>query len=189
MCSARAFAGMPCPAEREFAIIGRSNVGKSSFINHVFGDRTLARISKSPGKTVTANFYRLTGGTVWVDLPGYGFSRRSREENERIERLIRDYCQRRENLAGIIWLLDIRHPGMDADTAARRWLAGLDRPVLPVLTKGDKMSSAAALRNVARFQSLYHLDRPAIIFSCRGPAGRESFWNAYRAWTAPARDQ
>jgi GTP-binding protein len=173
---------IPSSTRAEFAVIGRSNVGKSSFINHVFADKGLARVSSTPGKTRLANFFACSDGTLWVDLPGYGYARAGGGEKGRWARLIGDYCERRGNLAGIVWLLDARHPGMEHDLEADEWLRGLGRPVLPVATKCDKLTHAEVVSNGRRFMEIFRFREAPVMYSIRDAGSRERFWTTYERW-------
>ena len=172
----------PEPECGEYAVLGRSNVGKSSFINHVLEQQGLARVSRKPGKTSLANFYRVDDAMVWVDLPGYGYARTSGSERLRWSKLIRDYCERRENLAGILWLIDIRHPGINADSEARVWLEKLGIPIFPVLTKGDKLSRSKGMLQARSAAEKLKLNVEPIIYSVMQHRSREIFWTRFEAW-------
>jgi GTP-binding protein len=126
----------------EIAFIGRSNVGKSSLLNVLVGRPGLARVSGSPGKTTLLNFYRLPG-LYLVDLPGYGFARASRGARIGYRKLVNDYLRTRSSLAGVVWLLDIRHQPSNDDLDMQKLLAESGRPVLAVLTKADKLTRSA----------------------------------------------
>jgi GTP-binding protein len=130
------------PALPEIAFIGRSNVGKSSLINAVLGRPGLARVSGSPGKTTLLNFYRLPE-LYLVDLPGYGFARASKADRAGYRNLVTGYLHTRETLAGIVWLLDIRHDPSREDREIQELLVKSGRPVLAVLTKADKLTRSA----------------------------------------------
>jgi GTP-binding protein len=146
------------PGLPEFALIGRSNVGKSSLLNALTGRRRLARVSSTPGKTQLLNVYRLP--TLYlIDLPGYGYARASHGERAGyrtlLERLLRD----RPSLAGVIWLLDIRHPPSREDQEFHQMLQRSSVPVLAVLTKADKLNrsgQARALQDRAAELGLEH---------------------------------
>ncbi|MCU0609992.1 MAG: ribosome biogenesis GTP-binding protein YihA/YsxC [Chitinispirillaceae bacterium] len=182
LLSAGKHAELPAPQGAEFALLGRSNVGKSSFINHVFADRSLARTAKAPGTTGCANFYRVDDGLCWVDLPGYGYARTRRDEKERWSLLIREYCERRENLCGIIWIIDIRHIGLDMDCEAAVWFHKLGRPVLPVLSKADKLSRNEQRKQIATFKKCFGEFGDPVVHSINDSAGRERFLDRFRHW-------
>ncbi len=131
------------PQLPEIAFVGRSNVGKSSLLNALIGRPGLARVSGSPGKTTLLNFYRLPS-LYLVDLPGYGFARASKSDRAGYQKLTRGYLRTRGTLAGIVWLLDIRHEPSTADREMQELLAQGGRPVLAVLTKVDKLTRSAA---------------------------------------------
>ncbi|MBD3321658.1 MAG: ribosome biogenesis GTP-binding protein YsxC [Chitinivibrionales bacterium] len=168
--------------EDEYCILGRSNVGKSSFINHLFSNRNLARVSKKPGKTSLANFYRLSNNTAWIDMPGYGYAKIEGKEKKRWSQLISDYCEMRESLKGVIWLLDIRHPGTPIDMQAREWLGGLDIKVLPVLTKTDKLSRNNVAINTEKYTKLFGFLAGPVQYSICKENSRGRFWKAYTSW-------
>ncbi|HEV8456210.1 MAG TPA: ribosome biogenesis GTP-binding protein YihA/YsxC, partial [Gemmatimonadales bacterium] len=127
------------PILPEIAFIGRSNVGKSSLINTLVGRPGLARVSGSPGKTTLLNFYRLPA-LYLVDLPGYGFARASKSDRAGYRKLVTGYLRTRETLAGIVWLLDIRHDPSREDLEMQELLVESGRPVLATFTKADKLT-------------------------------------------------
>lgn len=130
------------PVLPEIAFIGRSNVGKSSLLNTLVGRPGLARVSGSPGKTTLLNFYRLPD-LYLVDLPGYGFARAGKAARAGYRKLVTNYLRSRPTLAGVVWLLDIRHPPSADDISMQSLLAESGRPVLAVLTKADKLTRSA----------------------------------------------
>ena len=127
------------PVLPEIAFIGRSNVGKSSLLNSLVGRPGLARVSGSPGKTTLLNFYRLPAFYL-VDLPGYGFAKASKGARAGYRKLVNEYLRTRAGLAGVVWLLDIRHQPSADDLAMQALLAESGRPVLVALTKADKLT-------------------------------------------------
>ena len=133
----------------EIAIVGRSNVGKSSLINMILGRKKLARISSSPGKTQTINFYEINGEFRLVDLPGYGYARVSKVQREKWGKMIELYLTNRSNLLKVIQLIDSRHPPTNQDIQMYEWLRyyGLDGVV--VATKADKISKNDLQKNLA----------------------------------------
>ncbi len=121
--------------------MGRSNVGKSSLLNALVGRRGMARVSGTPGKTQHLNVYALPG-LYLVDLPGYGWARAAQRDRTAYRKLVDSYLRRRTELCGVVWLLDVRHPPSEDDRRMQDLLAETGRPVLPVLTKVDKLASA-----------------------------------------------
>jgi GTP-binding protein len=129
------------PPLPEVAFIGRSNVGKSSLLNALVG-QPLARVSGTPGKTTLLNAYRLPEFYL-VDLPGYGFAKAGRSARAGYRRLITGYLRQRPGLAGVVWLLDVRHQPSKDDREMQEILVQSARPVLAVLTKADKLTRSA----------------------------------------------
>ena len=130
------------PVLPEVAIIGRSNVGKSSLINALTGRPGLARVSATPGKTTLLNAFRLPDFYL-VDLPGYGYARAGKSERAGYRRLVDRYLLERPTLAGVVWLLDVRHDPSKEDREMQDLLVRSGRPVLVALTKGDKLTRSA----------------------------------------------
>lgn len=187
LTSAAYFKELPPPEGVEFAVMGRSNVGKSSFINHAFEQQRLAKTSQKPGKTALANLFVVetdSGETpiTWVDLPGYGYARAPGSERERWALLIRTYCEKRDNLKGIIWLIDIRHPGMKADLEARSWLATLGIPLLVILTKVDKVSRQQARSKMKETIDILQLSAEPVLYSTLDHGSRARFWDRFVEW-------
>lgn len=135
-----------CPegGRHEFAFIGRSNVGKSSLINMLTGQKGLAMTSATPGKTLLINHFLINDEWFLVDLPGYGYARRSKEGRAEITRIIRDYILNRQQMTCLFLLIDGRHAPQKNDMEFMRWLGENGVPFCIVFTKLDKMSSTAA---------------------------------------------
>lgn len=139
------------PSLPEVAFCGRSNVGKSSLLNRLVG-RPVARVSGTPGKTTLLNAYRLPAFYL-IDLPGYGFARAGKAARAGYRALITRYLRERRTLAGVVWLLDIRHPPSKDDREFQALLVASERPLLAVLTKADKLprgQRAERARTLAR---------------------------------------
>jgi GTP-binding protein len=130
------------PPLPEIAFVGRSNVGKSSLINALTGRPGLARVSGTPGKTTLLNAFRLPGFYL-VDMPGYGFARASKSARLAYRALVDGYLIGRAELAGVVWLLDIRHQPSVDDLEMQQTLIESGRPVLAALTKADKLTRSA----------------------------------------------
>jgi GTP-binding protein len=183
MVSAGTLRELPPTPGNEFALLGRSNVGKSSFINHMCAHKNLARTSKRPGTTICANLYGIDETVFWVDLPGYGFAKTDGREKQRWSDLIRDYCEKRRNLKGIVWLVDSRHVGLDMDREAFAWLKKLRKPVLPVLTKTDKLSRSQLLLRKKTFAREFGIFGEPVPVSVSDQSCRELFWKRFNLWS------
>ena len=138
------------PPRSEICFLGRSNVGKSSLINAVAGRRQLARTSRTPGKTRMCNVFDV-GSAYLVDLPGYGYARVGKVERRGLQRLIREYLERREPLAGAVWLLDVRRDPSADDLDVAELLHRRELPVLVAVTKADKLGR---MRRLERAQAI-----------------------------------
>lgn len=181
--SAAYFNEFPDVIENEYCLLGRSNVGKSSFINHVLGNKSLAYVSKQPGKTKLANFFCIDESMVWVDLPGYGYAKASQSEKNRCSRLINDYCTKRKNLSGIIWLLDSRHIGVKVDVEAYDWLRQFGYPIFPIITKIDKLPQNKRTKQIHEIEEYYRFTPPTCTYSIHKYSFRERFWSTFKMWT------
>lgn len=140
--------GYPNEIRPEIAFVGRSNVGKSSLINALMNRKSLARVSGQPGKTRTINFYNIENALYFVDLPGYGYAKAPKNEKEKWGKMIEGYLQNREQLRGIVMLLDIRHPPSALDLQMYEWLAYYGFPMVCALTKLDKLKRSQVARHV-----------------------------------------
>src|SRR5690625_2626136 len=129
----------PEDALPEIALAGRSNVGKSSFINKMLNRKNLARTSSKPGKTQTLNFFQINEQFYFVDVPGYGFARVSKAEKEKWGTMIEQYFTESESLRAVVQLIDLRHPPTNDDKIMYEFLKHFDLPVIVVATKADKI--------------------------------------------------
>jgi GTP-binding protein len=164
----------------EFALVGRSNVGKSSLINALVGRRNIARTSNTPGKTRTANFYPVDDRLCFVDLPGYGYAQVSKSERARWARLIESYLTERETLVGVIHLLDVRHAPSAGDQQAAAELRQSGKSVCVVFNKIDKIKKGQVNSRIGAHLHALELDeRTAVVpFSAETGEGK----GALSAW-------
>lgn len=128
----------------EFALAGRSNVGKSSLINAIVNRRKLARTSQQPGKTQTLNFYKVNNELYLVDVPGYGYAKVSKKQREKFGEMIQDYLETRADLKGLVLLVDARHNPTQDDINMFEYAQYLNIPILVVATKMDKLKKMEA---------------------------------------------
>lgn len=133
------FSQIPASEKSEIAFSGRSNVGKSSLINKIFGRKSLARVSSVPGKTATINFYSVDGSFI-ADLPGYGYAKVSKGEKLRWSELIEGYLTSERDIALVVQLIDMRHPPSKDDLHMIDFLIDREQPFIIVFTKADKLS-------------------------------------------------
>lgn len=155
-CSFGLESQLPPPENPEIVFSGRSNVGKSSAINRIFQRKTLARTSATPGKTTTINFFScpLTpqpGSAVFVDLPGYGYAKRSASERERWAKLINGYFDGDRDVRLVVQLIDARHPASADDRMMLDYLIDRELPFLILLTKVDKLNKTKRAARTAGF--------------------------------------
>lgn len=141
----------PPPDKPEYAFIGRSNVGKSSLINMLTGQKNLAKVSAVPGKTQLINHYLIDENWYLVDLPGYGFARLSASAKEKFQKLISNYILSRENLYCLFVLIDIRHEPQKIDVEFLSWLGENQVPFAIIFTKADKLGKESAKKNQAAY--------------------------------------
>ena len=142
-----------CPADNkpEYAFIGRSHVGKSSLINMLCNHKGLAKTSSTPGKTLLINHFIINNEWYLVDLPGYGFAKRSKNERQKLENMIRGYILQREQLVNVFVLVDIRHEQQAIDREFIDWMGTSNIPFAIVFTKADKLSAAKAKQNIEKW--------------------------------------
>ena len=169
--------GFPRDRLTEVALVGRSNVGKSSLIN-ALTRRPLARTSAAPGKTRLANFYRVQRGAApalyLVDLPGYGYARGGGAAAQEFDRLVEAYFARAQQRLGVILLIDSRHPGLESDIEAWEWLRSQPFPSGIVGTKVDKLTRAERVRNARALESTF--DEAVLMVSSTDGEGLDELW-------------
>jgi GTP-binding protein len=156
-------AELPKDGLPEVACIGRSNVGKSSLINALADRKNLARISSTPGKTQSLNYYKFDDAFYLVDMPGYGFAKEAKTKRMEWNKLIESYMMEREELRTILLLIDSRHAGLDNDMLVADWLEEYGKPWCVVLTKMDKVTQSDLAKHQKflqdRFKTLTHIWR------------------------------
>lgn len=168
-----------CPKDNmmEFAFIGRSNVGKSSLINMLCNHKGLAKTSATPGKTLLINHFIINNSWYIVDLPGYGFAKRSKKVQKEISNMISSYILYREQLANVFLLIDIRHDPQKIDREFMDWLGENGVPFCIVFTKADKLGPVKARMNVENYMKslldVWEELPPYFISSSEKKQGRE----------------
>jgi len=177
---------LPRTSYPEIAFAGRSNVGKSSLINTLLGQRRLAQTSSTPGKTRALNFFCVNERLYFVDLPGYGFAAVPKELRNRWQKLVEPYLRDRRTLRGVIQLIDCRHEPMESDLQLRQWLAVHRIPTLMVLTKADKLSRSKAQQALETAQrTLSRGEDQPVLFSATTREGRVLIWKWIENRLAP----
>lgn len=158
MTSAAGPEGFPASDDPEIAIAGRSNSGKSSFLNQLTPARSnIAKVSQAPGKTRLLNFFRVVGSARpyrWVDMPGYGFASRSGDEVNSWTKLIEGYLNERPNLVGAVLVIDIRRDWIEDEENLRRFFEAINVPFCLALTKRDKVTEQEARNRVKYFEKI-----------------------------------
>jgi GTP-binding protein len=143
-----------CPQDGkpEYAFIGRSNVGKSSLINMLTGRKKLAMTSATPGKTLLINHFIINNEWYLVDLPGYGYAKRSKSQNEKLQEIISGYILDREQMTLLFVLIDCRHEPQKIDLEFTQWLGENGVPFSIIFTKADKLTKTALASNIAAYK-------------------------------------
>jgi GTP-binding protein len=168
----------------EIALAGRSNVGKSSFINKMIHRKNLARTSSKPGKTQTLNFYILNESFYFVDVPGYGFAKVSKTEREAWGKMIEQYLVERDQLKAVVQLVDLRHPPSKDDCLMYDWLKYHELPVIVVATKSDKIPKGKWDKHKKVVKETLNMD-PAdkiVLFSSETGQGKDEAWGVLNSY-------
>lgn len=160
----------------DIAFAGRSNVGKSSLINKLLGRKSLARVSSSPGKTATINFYEIDKKINLVDLPGYGYAKVSKAEKAKWGQMIEAYLENRENLVLVVQLVDIRHKPSDDDVLMFNWIKNSGFAPVVVATKKDKLKKSQLQGAVELIKDTLGIDT-VIPFSSNNGDGCDEVWD------------
>lgn len=166
----------------EFAFVGRSNVGKSSMINKLLNRKSLARVSSTPGKTITINFYNIDDTIFLVDLPGYGYAKRSKQDVESWGNMIDDYLYNRPQLRKVMLLVDSRHKPSKDDLMMLDWIRASqpeDEGVIVIATKTDKLNKREFEENMEMLYSELKLGEDDILvpFSTKDDEGKATVWD------------
>ncbi|WP_214749742.1 ribosome biogenesis GTP-binding protein YihA/YsxC [Exiguobacterium sp. s189] len=167
----------------EVALAGRSNVGKSSFINKICQRKALARTSSKPGKTQTLNFFNINDEIMFVDVPGYGYAKVSKTEREKWGVMMEQYLTSQEALRGVVLLVDIRHEPTGDDVTMYNFLKHYEIPVIVVATKLDKIKKSQRQKHEAAVKRKLQFDPSDrfVAFSAETAEGKDDAWKAIYA--------
>jgi GTP-binding protein len=175
----------PAPTKPEFAFIGRSNVGKSSLVNMLTGNKSLAKTSGKPGKTQLINHFIIDDNWFMVDLPGYGFAKVSKSIKNTWEKMISDYLTNRDNLVALCVLIDSRLDPQKIDLEFITWCGQHEIPFILVFTKSDKQGKTKTFANVAKFleaaREIFGEDPQYFITSAQTTDGKDELINFIEA--------
>ncbi|MDO4774584.1 MAG: ribosome biogenesis GTP-binding protein YihA/YsxC [Aerococcaceae bacterium] len=173
----------PADTIPEVALAGRSNVGKSSFINRMIQRKGLARTSSQPGKTQTLNFYAINQQFRFVDVPGYGYARVSKKDRAKWGQMIEHYLLNRDNVQLLLLLMDFRHPPTELDIAMKEFAEDADIPHAIILTKVDKIKRSQWNKHLSIYKKA--LDLPTVdalfMFSAETGHGVDDIWEIIQA--------
>ncbi|MGY4689395.1 ribosome biogenesis GTP-binding protein YihA/YsxC [Salibacterium sp. K-3] len=169
----------------EIALAGRSNVGKSAFINTLVTRKNLARTSGKPGKTQTLNFYDIEGQMIFVDVPGYGYAKVSKAERAAWGKMMETYFSARDQLCGVAMIVDSRHEPSANDVQMYAYLKQFDLPVVVIATKADKVSKNKRPKHVKQIKEILGMEKTdtTVLFSAETGQGKEDAWKAIQAMT------
>jgi GTP-binding protein len=164
--------------EPQIALAGRSNVGKSSLVNRLAGRKKLAKISSTPGKTRSLNYYRVEpDGFFLVDLPGYGYAKCSKVERAKWAKLIEAYMVNNNRIKAVAVLLDSRLTPQKLDLELTSYLRGMGIPIIPILTKSDKPKQRERAKLQNQWQDILQQIKAPILFSSKTGLGEDKLWD------------
>ena len=187
LLSQSAYGSFPQQGMQEIAMAGKSNVGKSSLINSLTRNSKLARTSSEPGKTRLINYYAINDAFLLVDLPGYGFARAPKSEQDRWARMIEGYLTGSQNLKHVFHLVDIRHAPTREDQMMTEYLRHYDIPFTVVATKADKLSKAQRSRSIPVIcRTLVVQPWEILTYSSEDLTGREALLEKIESILTPA---
>jgi GTP-binding protein len=168
----------------EFALAGRSNVGKSSFINKMLNRKGLARISSKPGKTQTLNFFLINEILHFVDVPGYGYAKVSKTERAAWGKMIETYFTTREQLRAVVLIVDLRHPPTSDDVMMYDFLKHYEIPCIVIATKADKIPRGKWQKHLKVTRETLDLDKNdhLVVFSSETGEGKDKTWSILESY-------
>lgn len=174
----------------EIVLVGKSNVGKSSFINTMVNRKKLARTSSEPGKTRQINFYNMDNKFYFVDLPGYGYSKMSKQEQAKVGSFIEEYLNKSNNIALIVFLIDIRHEPTANDKLMYRYIIDSERPCIVIANKADKIAVTKVDKQVEDLQNALNplKDLTFIPFSSERKIYTEKAWEEIEVFVTNKKD-
>lgn len=181
LCAAEDKSHYPRTGLKEIAFAGRSNVGKSSMINSLLGRHRLVRTSKTPGHTRKLNFFLIDDRLVFVDLPGYGFAAVPPEVRRKWRPMVETYLKEREELKGVVVIVDSRMPPTESDLNLIEFLRAHSIPFLVVATKADKIGRAHAASMRRSTKALLGDDVPVVIYSAHDGQGKNELWKQIKS--------
>ncbi len=163
----------------EFAFAGRSNVGKSSMINKLLNRKSLARVSGTPGKTITINFYNIDDTIYLVDLPGYGYAKRPKEDVKKWGTMMEDYLANRDELVQTILLVDSRHKPTNDDIMMADWIRHYHQRLIVIATKTDKLKKSEIEPNLELIYDTLQMTEDDVLvpFNTKDDEGKASVWD------------
>lgn len=166
----------------EFALAGRSNVGKSSFINKMINRKNLARTSSKPGKTQTLNFFIINDMLHFVDVPGYGYAKAPKTERDSWGKMIETYLSTREQLKAVIMIVDLRHAPSKDDVAMYEYFKHHDLPCVVVATKSDKIPKGKWQKHLKVVRETLQMDKSdeLLLFSSETGQGKDQAWGVIK---------
>ncbi|WBX78995.1 ribosome biogenesis GTP-binding protein YihA/YsxC [Virgibacillus salarius] len=166
----------------EIALAGRSNVGKSSFINKLINRKNLARTSSKPGKTQTLNFYKINNGFYFVDVPSYGYAKVSKKEREKWGKMMEEYFEKRSSLKAVLLITDVRHEPTKDDIQMYDYLKHYKLPVIVIATKLDKVPKSKRVKHIKRTKSVLQMESDDVLlpFSAETGEGKDQAWSIIR---------
>src|SRR5581483_5995239 len=169
----------------EIALAGRSNVGKSSFINRMINRKSLARIYSKPGKTQTLNFYIINDVMYFVDVPGYGYAKVSKSEREAWGKMIETYFTGRDQLKAVVMIVDLRNPPTSDDVMMYDFLKHYEIPVIIIATKADKIPKGKWQKHLKVVKETLDIEKGDIVvlFSSETGLGKDEAWKAIHTFT------